>query len=356
MVDPFVYTGLPGRVVFGSGTVAELAKEATLLNAERVLVLTTPEQVDQGQRIIDILDGLSVGIFSGATMHTPVDVTEEALAVVEKHDADCVLAIGGGSTTGLGKAIALRTDMPQIVVPTTYAGSEMTTILGQTEAGIKTTIKSSKVLPETVVYDVDLTLTLPPVLSGKSGINAMAHAVEALYAENRNPILSLYAEQGIAALATSLPIIAKQPTNRDARSDALYGAWLCALCLGSGGVALHHKLCHVLGGSFDLPHADTHTIVLPHALAYNAPAVPEAMSAIGRALDTDDAALALYELAANVGSTIALKDLGMPEAGIERAVEITMQNPYWNPRPIEPEGIRTLIRNAWHGLPPNNAA
>ena len=189
------------------------------------------------------------------------------------------MALGGGSTIGLAKAIALRTDLPQIAIPTTYAGSEMTPILGETKDGRKTTQKSPKVLPEVVIYDVDLTMTLPQGLSGTSGINAIAHAVEALYAEDSNPIISVLAEQSIAALGRSLPKIAADPGDREARSDAQYGAFLAGACLGSVGMALHHKLCHTLGGMFDLPHSETHTIVLPHALAYNAPAVPKAVGA-----------------------------------------------------------------------------
>ena len=189
------------------------------------------------------------------------------------------MALGGGSTIGLAKAIALRTDLPQIAIPTTYAGSEMTPILGETKDGRKTTQKSMKVLPEVVIYDVDLTMTLPAGLSGTSGINAIAHAVEALYAEDANPIISVLAEQSIAALGRALPQIAADPSDREARSDAQYGAFLAGACLGSVGMALHHKLCHTLGGTFDLPHSETHTIVLPHALAYNAPAVPKAVDA-----------------------------------------------------------------------------
>jgi alcohol dehydrogenase class IV len=182
--------------------------------------------------------------------------------------------VGGGSTTGLGKAIALATGLDQIVVPTTYAGSEMTPILGQTERGVKTTQRSPAILPEVVIYDVDLTLTLPPALTATSGLNAIAHAVEALYAQDRNPIVSLMAEEGIAALARSLPVLVDAASDLAARSDALYGAWLCGACLGAVGMALHHKLCHTLGGSFDLPHAETHAVVLPHAVAYNSAAAP----------------------------------------------------------------------------------
>ena len=200
-------------------------------------------------------------------MHTPTDVTERGLARARELDADCLVALGGGSTTGLGKAIALRTDLPQVAVPTTYAGSEATPILGETVGGRKTTLRSPKVLPEVIVYDVDLTLTLPASLSATSGINAIAHAVEALYAKEANPVVSMLATAGIAALARALPRIAADLRDLDARSDALYGAWACGTCLGSVGMALHHKLCHVLGGTFDLPHAETHAVVLPHAVA-----------------------------------------------------------------------------------------
>ena len=202
---------------------------------------------------------------------------------------------------GLGKAIALRTDLPQIVLPTTYAGSEMTPILGETKDGVKTTQRTPKVLPEVVIYDVDLTLGLPPAIAATSGMNAMAHAVEALYAKDRNPVISLMAEEGIRSLARALPGIAEDPQDREARSDALYGAWLCGTCLGAVGMALHHKLCHVLGGAFDLPHAETHTIVLPHAVAYNASAAPDAMDRVARALGAETPHKACSTLAGRLG-------------------------------------------------------
>lgn len=351
-MESFVYTGLPARVIFGSGTVRQLNDEVERLGLERVLVLTTPPQAEHGEAISARLGPLSAGVFSEAAMHTPVSVTDKAMGLYDRTGADGVVSIGGGSTIGLGKAIALRADAPQIVLPTTYAGSEMTSIIGQTEGGQKTTQKTLKVLPETVIYDVDFTVSLPPVMSVTSGVNAIAHAVEALYAENANPVLSLMAEEGVAALFRALPLVVAAPSDKKARSDALYGAWLCAVCLGAGGVALHHKLCHVLGGSFDLPHAETHTIVLPHALSYNAPAVEPAMERLRRAMDSRTPASALYDLAREGGAPIALKDLGMPEDGIEKAVEITFKNPYWNPRPFEEGAIRDIIRAAWEGTRP----
>src|SRR4051812_240913 len=291
IMKPFVYEALPSRVVFGSGTVARTREEVERLGACRALVLSTPGRgEDLANEVSSLLGDLSAGVHAGAVMHTPVEATEKALGVVRTCAADALVAVGGGSTTGLGKAIALRTDLPQIVLPTTYAGSEMTPILGETSRGTKTTQRSLKVLPEVVIYDVDLTLGLPPAASATSGLNAMAHAVEALYAKDRNPVISMMAEEGIAALARALPRISQDAHDREARSDALYGAWLCGTCLGAVGMALHHKLCHVLGGMFDLPHAETHAVVLPHAVAYNAPATPDAVARVARALGAADGA------------------------------------------------------------------
>jgi maleylacetate reductase len=193
-------------------------------------------------------------------------------------------------------------------------------------------------------------------MSVVSGLNAMAHAVEALYATNANPVLSMMAEAGIAALYRGLPIVAKTPDDAEARSDALYGAWLCAVCLGASSMALHHKLCHVLGGSFNLPHAETHAIILPHAMAYNAPAAREAMAAIKRAMGGKGIAGRVFDVAQSAGAPTALKDLGMPEEGIDRAVEIVLANPYANPRPIEPVLLRRLIDNAWSGVRPDRSS
>jgi maleylacetate reductase len=349
---PFTYTGLPARVVFGAGTIAALPAEMQRMGCSRAFVLSTAEQESSGREIAVLLGDRTAGVFAGAVMHTPVEVSERAAARAREIGADCTVALGGGSTIGLGKAIALRTDLPQICIPTTYAGSEMTPILGETEGGVKTTQRTEKVLPETVIYDVDLTLTLPAALSATSGINAVAHAIEALYAQDRNPVISLMAEEGVAALARALPGIVANPSDREARADAQYGAWLCGTCLGAVGMALHHKLCHVLGGAFNLPHAETHTIVLPHAVAYNAPAAAPAMAALSRALGGNDPATRLFELAGRLGAPRALRDIGMPEDGIGRACELALKNPYWNPRPLEEDGIRALIARAWAGEPP----
>jgi maleylacetate reductase len=268
-------------------------------------------------------------------------------------NADGVIGIGGGSTTGLAKAIALRTNLPQLAVPTTYAGSEMTPILGETENGVKRTQTTRQVLPKTVIYDVQLTLSLPASLSVSSGLNAIAHGVEALYAKDRNPIVSMMAGEGIKALYWALPKIAAHPSDVEARSDALYGAWLCGVCLGAVGMALHHKLCHTLGGLFNLPHAQTHAIVLPHALADNGPSAPDAIQRLSDAFFTQRPDLSLYSIAEEPGIRGGLRELGMPEEGIDAAADQAIVNQYWNPRPVERDAIRELIRRAWAGEAPS---
>ncbi len=348
----FQFESLATRVRFGAGSLAHLAEEVGRLGASRVLLITTPQQTALADRAAELLGPVALARFTDATMHTPVEVTEQAMDLVRAASVDGLVALGGGSTIGLGKAIALRTGLPQLVVPTTYAGSEMTPILGQTENGRKTTQRQPVIQPKTVIYDVDLTHTLPPGASATSGLNAIAHAVEALYAVEANPVTSMLAEEGIRSLARALPRIKDDPRDAEARTEALYGSWLCGMCLAQVGMALHHKLCHTLGGSFDLPHAETHSIVLPHAIAYNAVAT-EAMSRIARALGTDgEPAQAMYDLAIRLNAPIALRALGLPESAIPRAAEIAASNPYPNPRPIERGPIEDLLRRAWAGLPP----
>jgi maleylacetate reductase len=351
-LSTFVYNSTIPRVVFGAGSLQHLAREIELLGAQRALILCTPEQRASAEAVQAIIGERSAGIFDRAVMHVPIETARAARDIARELQADCAIAIGGGSTTGLGKAIALESALPILAIPTTYAGSEMTPIYGITENGIKKTGRDPRVLPKTVIYDPELTLGLPVKLSVTSGINAIAHAAEGLYAQDANPIMSLLAEEGIRALAQGLPRIVGNPADVAARADALYGAWLCGAVLGSVGMSLHHKLCHTLGGSYNLPHAETHTVVLPHALAYNADAAPEAMTRIARALGTKDAARGMYDLARRLGAPVALKDIGMREEELDRCADIASQNAYWNPRPIEKAAVRRLLDDAYRGRPP----
>lgn len=348
----FVYNGQPSRVVFGAGSLSHLVREIEAMGAHKALVLCTPEQKDSARRVADLLGSRAAGMFDRAVMHVPIETAREAREVARQLGADCAVAIGGGSTTGLGKAIALDSGLPILAIPTTYAGSEMTPIYGITEAGLKKTGKDVRVLPHTVIYDPLLTLSLPVGMSVTSGINAIAHAAEGLYATDSNPIMDLMAEEGIAALGRALPAIKKRADDVDARAEALYGAWLCGTVLGNVGMALHHKLCHTLGGSFNLPHAETHTVVLPHALAYNAAAAPEAMQRIARALKASNGPQAVYDLAKHNGAPVALRALGMQEADLDKACDIALQNQYPNPRPLERVAIRQLLQDAFEGKRP----
>ncbi|EHP41129.1 iron-containing alcohol dehydrogenase [Cupriavidus basilensis OR16] len=241
------------RVLFGAGSLSQAGQELERLGAKRALVLCTPNQAEDATRLSDALGPLSAGIYPGAVMHVPLETARAAVAHAQAVGADCMIALGGGSTTGLGKAIALTSGLPILAIPTTYAGSEMTPIYGLTDAGLKKTGRDPRVLPRTVIYDPALTVGLPVSLSVTSGLNAIAHAAEGLYAQDANPVTSLMAEEGIRALASGIPRVFAAPTDLDARADCLYGAWLCGSVLGSVGMALHHKLCHTLGGSFNLP-------------------------------------------------------------------------------------------------------
>ena len=358
-MKPFVHQALASRVVFGAGSLQQLGREIEALGATRALVLSTPEQADAARRVAELLGARAAGIFPRAVMHVPIETAREARDEARRLDADCAVAIGGGSTTGLGKAIALDSGLPIIAIPTTYAGSEMTSIYGLTDAGVKKTGRDPRVLPRTVIYDPELSLSLPIGLTVTSGLNAIAHAAEGLYAFDGNPIVSLMAEEGIRAIAAALPRLTAAPTDLDARGDALYGAWLCGSVLGAVAMGLHHKLCHTLGGSCDLPHAQTHTAMLPHTLAYNAAHAPEAMARIGRALGTSSAPLGLYALAKDNGAAVALRDIGMREQDLDRVADIAVSNPYWNPRPFGPPQrglIRALLQRAWEGAAPDQAA
>jgi alcohol dehydrogenase class IV len=282
-------------------------------------------------------------------MHTPSHITEKALAYAKEVKADSVISIGGGSTIGLGKAISIRTGLPHICIPTTYAGSEMTPILGETQDGKKTTRSDPKILPGTVIYDTDHFPFSPSNAPPPTELTSCK--VEALYARNTNPIISLLALEGTSALATSLSQIVKDPSNIEARQKAQYGAWLCGTCLGAVGMSLHHKLCHTLGGSFNMPHAETHTIILPHALAYNAPAIPEVMRKLAEVFpgSDGDAIKGLNLLLEELQVKRGLKDFGFKEEDVDKAAEIAVGNPYWNPRAVEKEPLRELLRRAWAG-------
>lgn len=352
MTRPFVFAGLTTRVVFGHGTIATVPDEVARMGHSRAMVLSTPQQADQAQALADALGARSAGVFAEAAMHTPVEVTEQAVAAFQARGADCVVSLGGGSTTGLGKAIATRTGADQLVVPTTYAGSEMTDILGETAGGEKVTRRDPSIRPEVVVYDVDLTLGLPIGLTMTSALNAIAHAMEGFYAPDRNPVTEALSRDALSAFAAALPVLRDDPQNPEARAQALYAAWGCSTTLGYVSMALHHKLAHVLGGSFGMPHAETHAILLPHTTAYNEAAVADLLAPIRETFGQASAGVGLWHFAKAIGAPMRLADLGLAPSDLDRAADIAVKNPYANPREITRDGIRQLLQDAWEGREP----
>lgn len=346
----FIFQAQPNRVVFGAGTLSKLPEELGALGVARALVLATPQQAELAQSVAGLLGEMSAGVCARAAMHTPVETTELAMDDLRARGADGVVSVGGGSTIGLGKALAVRTGLPHLAVPTTYAGSEMTPILGETENGLKTTRRAPGILPRTTIYDVDLSQGLPIALSVTSGMNAIAHAVEALYAPDGNPVISLMAEEAIRSLGQALPQIRHAPGDRAARYQAFLGAWLAGSCLGSVSMSVHHKLCHTLGGSFALPHAETHTVMLPYVIDFVSGAVPSAVNAISRALGRGgDAASALRDLARELEAPLSLAAIGMHQQDLDRAAELAAANPYWSPVALDRASARALLGTAFEG-------
>ncbi|MFD6169203.1 maleylacetate reductase [Streptomyces coeruleorubidus] len=354
--NDFSYETRPVRVVFRPGAaVTATPGEAARLGLRRLLVVCGSRGEAVARAVADALGDTCVGVHAEARMHVPVEDADRAVAAVRAAGADGCVAVGGGSAIGLGKAVALRTGLPLIAVPSTYSGSEMTPVWGLTEHGTKRTGRDPVVQPRSVVYDPTLTLTLPVPLTVTSGVNALAHAVEALYAPDTSPVVSVMAEEGVRAMAEALPRLAADPEDLDARSRALYAAWLCGTCLGSTTMGLHHKVCHVLGGTFQLPHAETHTVVLPYVLAHNAPAAPHASAVLRRALGADDAPRALWELAGRLGAPRSLAELGLAEGDVTPAADRVAGEPYANPRPVTADDVRAVLRAAYEGGPPEPA-
>ena len=340
------------RVVFGTGSRHRLAEEIGTLGSQRVLVIADPSHSSTAQEIAQQLGTRCAGTYDRVTAHVPEETAAAGRDRARQLDADCYLTIGGGSAIGLAKAIALEIENPIVAVPTTYAGSEMTPIWGLTEGGVKRTGRATRVLPRLVIYDPELTTSLPPHVAGPSGMNALAHCVEALYAENANPVMSLLAEEGVRSLATALPRVVANPEDIDAQAQALYGAWLGGLTLASVGMALHHKLCHVLGGTFNTPHAETHALMLPYVTAFNLESAPDAEQRLRAALGTRDIARALRDLGQAVGAPESLQALGLTESDLQRAAELATQSPYYNPRQVTMESIHELLQDAYAGAMP----
>lgn len=350
----FIHNSLPARVLFGKGSIASLGKEIVRLDAKSALFCCTPGREREVKSLISPLGNISAGLCPIAEQYVPLDMVKEGRRIAKDRGADCVVSYGGGTAVGLAKAIALELEIPVISAITTFSGSETTNLQAILTDGVRVGFKSDWMLPRTIIYDPETAMGVPLNIIIPSGVNAIAHGVEAFYAQGATPVNSLIAGEGIAAMASALRRISSGEDNIEARGDGLYGAWLCGTSLGSAGVALHHKFAHVLGSTFGLEHSMAHTVALPYSVAYTARGAPDEMKQIAKALGSPNktAATALYELNIEIGAPISLKDIGMPEEGIERAAQMISDEPYPNPIPVEYAPIRAMIENAWHGRAP----
>ncbi len=356
----FTYDALAGRVVFGAGSRRSLATEARAMGAQRILVIASRDEDALAAELIGLLDGdgLVTGRFADVVQHVPTHKAQAAAAAARDLGADTVLTVGGGSATGFGKAVVRCLGLRQIAVPTTYAGSEMTAIWGLSDGGHKQVGVDARVKPALVVYDPELTLTLPPHIAGPSGMNALAHSIEGLYGPGANPFLGFMALESIRVLHRELPAVMARPGDIGARTAALYGAYLAGVVLAGGGTALHHKTCHVLGGLFNLDHGGMNAVVLPHALAYNAPAIAEIIEDVAAVLEVaaPEVPAAFFDLAGAIGAPRSLRALGMPAGGLDEATRRVVTEAAANVRPPEEGGIRRMLDDAFHGRRPAVAA
>lgn len=340
----FAHRTLGQRVVLAPGGAADrVLAELDRLAPRAVMVIGS----ERPAALLSALAGRTALRWTEVTQHVPVALAERARAAAAAHDVDVVVAIGGGSAIGLAKAIALDRGVRIVAVPTTYAGSEATNVWGLTDADGKRTGTDDRVLPDTVVYDPSLTASLPPELAAASGLNAVAHCVDSFWGPDTDPIDAALAAEGLRALATGL---------RDGdRAGLQYGCYLAAVAFASAGSGLHHKVCHVLGGRFDLPHAATHAIVLPYVLAFNAPAAPDAAARVAAALGGSDPVAGLLGL--NLHAPRALRDIGLTEADLPAAVDAVLPAvPPTNPRPVDAAALERLLRAAWAGADPKDVA
>jgi maleylacetate reductase len=346
----FDFRAPPWQVVFGTGALARLPQLLRELGFSRPLILSTPGRRDQVGALARALGGAAT--FLQAAPHVPIEVVEAARRGAREATADCTVSFGGGSTTGLGKALRLRDGLPQIAIPTTYAGSEMTNLWGITEKRVKRTGRDASVTPVLVIYDPELVLRLPLAVAGPSALNAVAQAAANLPGFNDDPIPNLYARAAVEVLGRGLPRLLNSPASAEVCAEILYGACLAGAALATGRTGLHHRLCHVLGGTFNLPHADTHAVILPYSLALNRDAAPEAMAMLSTAFGFPDAPLGAYRLMKQACAKPSLRALGLSEGDLERVVEAAVATPVSNPAPVTAESVRGILGEALAGKPP----
>ncbi|MEA2627530.1 MAG: maleylacetate reductase [Candidatus Binatota bacterium] len=354
MTDPparFTHEGVPTRIVFGIGSRHGLADELDRLGLSQVVLIASGSSRAEADALVGVLDHRLTWRVDGVRQHVPAELAAEVTADAIRVGADGVVTLGGGSATGLGKAVALS-GLPLVAVPTTYAGSEMTPVWGVTTDGRKETGRDPQVLPKTVLYDPELTFGLPPLTTAASGMNALAHCLEALWAAGASPLAGPLALDGARTLCEAVPAAVAEPWDAKVRGRALVGACQAGMALATAGTGLHHRLCHVLGGRYDLPHAQTHAALLPHVVGFNEPVLGALAARMAIAVGSGRASTGVHDLAVRMGLCMALSELGMPESAIEEVAAEVAATPPPNPRPVDEAALRSLLRAAWEGDSP----
>lgn len=348
----FDYTPVPSKAVFGENSALKLKQEIIALAGTRVMITCTKNMVARIGHVISDLGDMCVSIYDKAEAHCPEHIALGAVEEFKNKNCDVIVAVGGGSTIGIGKAITLRTDAPLIVIVTTPCGSESTPIHGMLVGNKKKTGRDNKVIARTSIYDATLTTSMNAHITGTIGMNSLAHCVEALYAKVKSPISDMMAIEGIKALTSGLPNSIDDTNDLMARSQVLYGGMLSGYCVTLAGIAIHHKLCHVLGGHHGIPHGESNSVILPYAVAYNESSAPEAMEKIRDAMGTNSASGGIYDFARLINVPKSLKELGMREGDLDLAAEETIERTTYNPKPLDQKSVREMLQMAYEGIKP----
>ena len=353
MTPAFTWSAFPSRVVFAAGALQRVPDEIARLEAHHALLVAGGASTqDAFDTLRGALGDRCVGVVRTSTQHGPSGVADDAVRVARELNADSVVTLGGGSVIGLGKAIVQACDVPLVAIPTTYSGSEMTPIWGRTSDGRKQTWSDVRVLPRTVVYDPELCLGMPPRLAAASGMNALAHCLEALWSAGANPITSVLARNGGRRLIDGLPRVIENLGDLDAHAGNLVGACLAGAALAQAGTAIHHRTCHVLGGGWNLPHAETHAVVLPHSTALVAARRPQAMAEVRKLLDADDPSAAVFELLIGLRLPLSLEALGLPEDALDEAARRVVDACRNDPIAPDEAAVRRMLDDAFFGRAP----
>lgn len=351
-MHPFRHDVLPTRIDFGEGARHRVAGLLSAFGARRPLVVDGLPGVTASEEVTAALGGLVAGTVTGLTQYITPELVTRATEAYRAGGADSVVSVGGGSAIGVAKVLAVHHDAPLVAVPSTYSGSEATPIYSVVVDSAKQTRSDARACPRGIAYDPALTATLPARLAASSAFNALAHCIEGLYSPRADPFSRLYALEGARLVGEHLPLLSVEETAPQARAALLWASYLGGATIATAGIALHHKICHVLGASLDLPHADLNAVVLPYALAYNAPAVPEALVDLRRTWATEDPVGHVRALARSAHAPTGLAELGMRSTDVVAAAAAVVAATQANPRPVTEQGMQALLTAALHGDPP----